>query len=161
MSVNRGQDAPKGHLPGQNHVPTPERSRNMAAIRRTDTQPERRLRSAIHARGLRFRKDYPIRASGRLIRPDIAFTKCKVAVFVDGCFWHGCPDHGRPPKSNVEYWNAKLSSNAARDTLQTSILQAHGWIVIRIWSHTDVSEAVEIIRKTVTERDEMANNGKP
>ncbi|WP_272865452.1 very short patch repair endonuclease [Mycobacteroides abscessus] len=153
MSVKRGQDAPKGPLPAQNHVPTPERSRNMAAIRRTDTTPERLLRSAIHAKGLRFRKDYPIRANGRLIRPDIAFTKRKVAVFIDGCFWHGCPDHGRSPKSNVEYWTAKLSSNVARDVLQTSTLQAYGWIVIRIWSHTDVSEAVEIIRKTVAQRN--------
>ncbi len=125
----------------------------MAAIRRTDTTPERLLRSAIHAKGLRFRKDYPIRANGRLIRPDIAFTKRKVAVFIDGCFWHGCPDHGRSPKSNVEYWTAKLSSNVARDVLQTSTLQAYGWIVIRIWSHTDVSEAVEIIRKTVAQRN--------
>lgn len=132
----------------------------MAAIRRADTQPERRLRSAIHARGLRFRKDYLIRAGGRLIRPDIAFTKRKVAVFVDGCFWHGCPDHGRPPKSNVGYWTAKLSSNVARDALQTSILQEHGWSVTRIWSHTDVSEAVEIVRKALAERDGIANCSK-
>jgi len=75
----------------------------MAAIRRTDTKPEFALRSALHRRGYRFRKDYAIRAECQLVRPDLAFTRRRVAVFVDGCFWHCCPEHGRQPTSNTSY----------------------------------------------------------
>src|SRR4051812_20888098 len=73
------------------YVTSPGRSRNMAAIRRKDTKPEVALRSAFHRAGYRFRKDYAIRVDGKVVRPDIAFTRRKLAVFVDGCFWHCCP----------------------------------------------------------------------
>lgn len=107
----------------------------MAAIRRTDTKPEIALRSLLHAQGLRFRKDYRITLAGRHIRPDIAFTKRKVAVFVDGCFWHACPEHGRQPANNTSYWSQKLATNTARDTLQTQLLKEAGWQVVRFWEH--------------------------
>jgi len=103
-------------------VTTPGRSRNMAAIRRQDTKPEVELRSALHRSGYRFRKDHPIRAGGKLIRPDIVFTKHKVAIFVDGCFWHSCPIHGRKPIKNEKYWSPKLEGNALRDREQTAAL---------------------------------------
>lgn len=119
------------------YVTTAGRSRNMAAIRRRDTKPEVELRSALHRRGYRFRKDYPIRVEGKLIRPDIAFTKQRVAVFIDGCFWHSCPDHGRQPSVNGGYWSPKLEGNAIRDREQAAALRAAGWTVVRFWEHED------------------------
>src|ERR1700737_2935417 len=98
-------------------APTPPgRSRNMAAIRRRDSRFEKAVRSLLHARGLRFRVDYPLRlAGGRPIRPDIVFTRQRIAVFCDGCFWHGCPEHGqRPGVRNAQYWTPKIQGNAAR-----------------------------------------------
>lgn len=121
----------------QAYVTSPGRSRNMAAIRRRDTKVEVRLRSALHRLGYRFRKDHPIRANGRLIRPDIAFTKRRVAIFIDGCFWHSCPEHGRKPTVNGEYWSPKLEGNARRDCEQTAALEDAGWTVVRFWEHEE------------------------
>ncbi|MGV0780454.1 very short patch repair endonuclease [Mycolicibacterium sp. XJ766] len=140
--------APPG-VETQGYVTSPGRSRNMAAIRRKDTKPEVRLRSTLHRRGLRFRKDYPIRIDGKLIRPDIAFTRRKVAVFIDGCFWHSCPDHGRPPGVNGEYWSPKLRGNVERDLRQTVALQANGWTVLRFWEHQEMDQIVAALEKTV------------
>ncbi|WP_264000464.1 very short patch repair endonuclease [Mycolicibacillus trivialis] len=131
------------------HLPTPGRSRNMAAIRRRDTKPEVELRSILHRNGHRFRKDYPVRACGRLIRPDIVFTKHRVAVFVDGCFWHCCPEHGREPSVNIDYWSAKLSGNSERDRLQTAALKAEGWTVLRFWEHDDARAAALIVANAI------------
>ncbi len=114
----------------------------MAAIRRCDTSPEIALRSALHRRGIRFRKDYPIRLDGKLIRPDIVFTKRRIAVFVDGCFWHSCPDHGRQPAANNGYWSPKLTGNAQRDKQQTMLLRNAGWTVVRFWEHEDTNDVV-------------------
>lgn len=125
----------------------------MTAIRRKDTKPELALRSALHKMGYRFRKDHPIRAgNGRLIRPDIAFTKRRVAIFVDGCFWHCCPTHGRQPASNASYWSPKLEGNVKRDREQTEALQSAGWTVIRLWEHDDPSEAANKVAKLVAGR---------
>ncbi|WP_454793361.1 very short patch repair endonuclease [Mycolicibacterium lutetiense] len=132
--------------------PSAARSRNMAAVRRTDTTLELRTRSALHRLGLRFRKDFPVRVAGRLIRPDIAFTKLHVAVFVDGCFWHGCPEHGTMPTTNADFWRNKLETNASRDRLQTKLLIDAGWLVIRIWEHEATEEAVAVIQRAVSER---------
>lgn len=109
----------------------------MSAIRRRDTKPEVRLRSALHRLGHRFRKDYPVRVDGKLVRPDVAFTRRKLAVFVDGCFWHCCPEHGRLPKVNDAYWSPKLEANVRRDRQQTAALQSAGWTVLRFWEHED------------------------
>lgn len=149
VSSRAENDAPEPSPVPPDSPPSSARSRNMAAIRRTDTRPELLLRSALHARGLRFRKDYPIRAEGRIIRPDVAFTKYRLAVFLDGCFWHGCPEHGRPPKSNNSYWLPKLAKNAQRDRDQTRILRDAGWTVVRVWEHIPVGEAVLAIQQTL------------
>ncbi|WP_246136632.1 very short patch repair endonuclease [Leekyejoonella antrihumi] len=128
--------------------PTSEgRRRNMRAIRRTDTRPERALRSALHRAGYRFRKDLLIRTgSGVKARPDIVFTKQRVAVFVDGCFWHGCPEHGGSPRKNVNYWGPKLQRNVERDRAQDASLRADGWTVVRVWEHELESEAITKVR---------------
>jgi DNA mismatch endonuclease, patch repair protein len=78
-------------------------------------------------------------------RPDVVFTRAKVAVFVDGCFWHSCPDHGTSPTRNADYWGPKLARNAERDREQTAALKAAGWTVVRIWEHVPIREATEQI----------------
>lgn len=116
----------------------------MAANRHRDTSPELALRSALHARGLRFRVDYPIRVPGRRpIRPDVVFTRARTAVFVDGCFWHSCPQHGTLPKSNEDYWLPKLARNRERDEQADRMLADAGWHVVRIWEHESVGDAIE------------------
>ncbi len=121
----------------------------MRANRSTDTKPEVAIRSALHRRGLRFRKHVAIDVDGKRIRPDIVFTKSKIAVFVDGCFWHGCPIHGQTPKRNSEFWEQKLERNAARDSTQSSVLQEAGWTVIRIWEHEEPARAVNRVVQCV------------
>jgi DNA mismatch endonuclease (patch repair protein) len=133
--------------------------RTMLANRRRDSRPERRLRSALHAGGLRFRVDLPIRVPGRrLIHPDVVFTRARVVVFVDGCFWHGCPEHGRPPRTNSTYWSAKIAINQTRDREQTIALQEAGWIVVRVWEHEDPAAAAVAVRR-VLETQAASDNG--
>lgn len=116
----------------------------MKGNRRTDTRPELALRSALHAQGLRFRKDFLLRTSaGSSVKADIVFTRDRIAVFVDGCFWHGCPEHGNSPKANTAYWGPKLSRNKERDLRLTDELRSDGWVVIRVWEHEPVELAVE------------------
>ncbi|KQY42016.1 hypothetical protein ASD18_19770 [Cellulomonas sp. Root137] len=114
----------------------------MAAVRRTDTGPERALRSALHARGRRFRKDLRMALPGGRVRPDIVFTRARVAVFVDGCFWHVCPEHGREPTRNEWYWSPKLRRNVERDRAADATLRSAGWRVVRIWEHESLERAV-------------------
>ncbi|MGO9909664.1 MAG: DNA mismatch endonuclease Vsr, partial [Acidimicrobiales bacterium] len=116
-------------LGGGQRVPYPE-PRDAAATktgkanRRTGTKPEIRLASALHRRGLRFRRDFPISAGDhRSIRTDVVFTRARVAVFLDGCFWHGCPEHQRAPASNPEYWIPKLERNISRDREVDALLK--------------------------------------
>ncbi|MBW8060005.1 MAG: very short patch repair endonuclease [Solirubrobacterales bacterium] len=117
----------------------------MRANRRRDTGPERQVRSLLHCAGLRFRVDFPINAGGRKVRPDIVFTARRLAVFVDGCFWHGCPEHGRIPKTNPAYWEPKIAGNQRRDEGQQRALEAAGWEVIRIWEHVAPENATQQI----------------
>ena len=118
-------------------------SRSMRGNRRRNTSPELRLRSALHRRGWRFRVDLPVElGAGRRPRPDLLFTRARVAVFVDGCFWHCCPVHGRPPMSNKSYWEPKLIRNAQRDREDTFRLERAGWVVVRLWEHVNVEDAV-------------------
>jgi DNA mismatch endonuclease, patch repair protein len=120
----------------------------MQGNRSLDSKPEVALRSLLHRTGLRFRKHVrPLQ--GLRCKPDVVFPKEQVAVFVDGCFWHNCPTHGRIPARNTAYWSAKLARNSARDREATKTLQAAGWLVIRAWEHEPpalvarrVSEAV-------------------
>lgn len=115
----------------------------MAAIRRTDTKPEVQLRRELHRLGLRFRKDFRLDLEGGRVRPDIVFTKRQVAVFVDSCFWHVCPDHGRQPTVHETYWTPKLARNVERDRAGDVALTQAGWTVIRVWEHEPLAEAVE------------------
>jgi DNA mismatch endonuclease (patch repair protein) len=116
----------------------------MKGNRSADTRPELALRAALHARGMRFRKDYMVRTtSGVKAKVDVAFTRARVAVFLDGCFWHGCPIHGNTPKAKAQYWRPKLEHNRTRDRHVTAALEADSWTVLRIWEHVPVAEAVE------------------
>ena len=133
------------------------RSRNMKANRRTDTKPELALRRALHARGYRYRKDYRLDLpDGVRVRPDIVFTARKVAVFVDGCFWHVCPEHGREPASNEWYWTPKLRRNIERDRAADVALRAAGWRVVRLWEHEALADAVEAVLDAVGQPARMA-----
>lgn len=117
--------------------------RSMLANRRTDTKPEIALRSALHVRGLRFRKDHQLALADRRVRPDVVFTRAKVAVFLDGCFWHRCPEHATTPATNTDYWIAKFERNVERDRAVDRSLAADGWTVIRVWEHEDAADAAE------------------
>jgi len=112
----------------------------MSAQRRRDTAPEVAVRRILHARGYRYRVDFPLLNTRR--RADLAFTRQKVVVFIDGCWWHLCPLHRTLPKQNREWWQAKLEANAARDRDTDGRLAAAGWRVLRVWEHDDPVEAV-------------------
>jgi len=117
---------------------------------RSNTKPEVKIRSLLQRCGYRFRKDLFIKLNDiEKARPDIVFTKKKVAVFIDGCFWHFCPLHGKIPQSNILYWIPKLEGNVQRDRLTDNALQTTGWTVLRIWEHEKIEDAVEKIIKTV------------
>lgn len=114
----------------------------MKANRRRDTRPELRIRRILHSRGLRYRTDYAP-GEDRRRRADIVFTRARIAVFVDGCFWHGCPEHFIPPKSNPEYWGPKIETNRRRDAETTAQLHEAGWTVMRFWEHEDPKAAAD------------------
>lgn len=122
----------------------------MRANRRRDSAPERALRSALHRAGLRFRVDYPVRTPGRRpVRPDIVFPARRVAVFVDGCFWHACPVHGTQPATNEAYWTRKIEANRHRDLSTTAALESDGWTVLRFWEHEDPVTAAQRVAEAV------------
>jgi DNA mismatch endonuclease, patch repair protein len=127
------------------HPLNPGRSANMRANRRKDTKPELALRRALHARGYRYRKDYRLELTGARVRPDIAFTARRVAVFVDGCFWHCCPQHGSQPANNTWYWEPKLARNVERDRAADTALAAAGWRVVRVWEHESLEGAIATV----------------
>lgn len=116
----------------------------MRSNRRRDTSPELAIRRLLHACGLRYRVDYAPWMNKRR-RADIVFTRWRIAVFIDGCFWHSCPEHGTVPAANREYWAPKLERNAARDRETNAMARAEGWTVIRIWEHEMPAAAVERI----------------
>jgi DNA mismatch endonuclease, patch repair protein len=114
--------------------------RRMELQRQKNTGPETRIRSVLHKIGLRYRIDYQPLGNFRR-KVDIVFVKHKVAVFVDGCFWHGCPIHGTWPKSNPKFWREKIETNRKRDAQTTHVLIEAGWKVLRVWEHepTDIT----------------------
>jgi len=122
--------------------------RAMLANRSRDTAPELRVRSALHRRGLRFRvcrRPIPeVRRSA-----DVVFPRAKVAVFVDGCFWHRCPEHYRQPGSNVSYWVPKVDRTVNRDLATDRMLAEAGWVVIRCWEHEAVDDVADRIEAAV------------
>ncbi|WP_433894545.1 very short patch repair endonuclease [Streptomyces sp. CA-111067] len=99
-----------------------------------DTAAELQVRRILHAAGLRYRVEYPVPGMARR-RIDVAFTSVKVAVLIDGCFWHGCPEHATQPKANAEWWRQKLDRNMARDAETTEHLTETDWEVLRFWEH--------------------------
>lgn len=122
----------------------------MRGNRSTDTRPEVAVRSRLHRRGLRFRKTFRIACSdGTKVRPDVVFTKAKVAIFIDGCFWHCCPRHGNMPRANSWYWTPKLEKNVERDALVDRALQQDGWLVLRFWEHGSADDIAESIASIV------------
>lgn len=120
----------------------------MSAQRRRDTKPEVTLRRALHARGLRFRVDVRVGRS----RPDVLFTRARVAVFVMGDFWHSCPVHGTRPKAHAEWWADKLAGNTARDERQRASLEADGWTVVWVWECEDTALAADRVAALWAER---------
>lgn len=117
----------------------------MAAVRSRDTTPERLVRSALHRAGVRFRLRQKIELPTRAVTPDLVFRRARVAVFIDGCYWHGCPEHCRMPASNRDYWNDKIERNRDRDRRTDTELHDAGWTVVRHWEHEapdDVARAI-------------------
>jgi len=118
----------------------------MRANRRRDTAPELKVRRLLHAAGLRYRVDARPILSMRY-RADIIFSKRRIAIFIDGCFWHRCPLHGTLPRSNAEYWGPKLARNVSRDIDVSKALHNAGWTVLRFWEHDDpAGVAAKIVR---------------
>lgn len=115
----------------------------MQANRARDTSPELAVRRLIHAAGLRYRVDYAPLGGRR--RADVVFTRQRLAVYIDGCFWHGCPDHGTLPKANSDYWLPKLRRNVERDLETNAMLRDAGWAVLRFWEHEDATETATTI----------------
>jgi DNA mismatch endonuclease (patch repair protein) len=120
----------------------------MRGNRRRDTRPEQEVRRILHSQGLRYRVDLPL-AFDRRRRADIVFTRIRLAVFIDGCFWHGCPVHYVPPATNPVYWEAKVARNRERDVETTVRLEQSGWTVLRLWEHEDPDRAAGLVRETV------------
>jgi len=122
-----------------------KRSEMMSRIRGRDTIPELQLRRAIWAAGLRYRIHRPVCGS----KPDIVFVTARVAVYVDGCFWHGCPLHGVMPKSNTEFWQTKLGRNRERDAQTNLKLRRARWKVLRFWEHEVEKSAAHCANKVI------------
>ncbi|HCG01478.1 MAG TPA: very short patch repair endonuclease [Chloroflexi bacterium] len=123
----------------------------MQSNRSRDTRPELALRGAVHRLGLRYRvASRPLPAVRRTA--DLVFPRERVAVFLDGCYWHGCADHHRQPASNSGYWSQKVERNRARDVAVDILLKEAGWAVIRVWEHEDPAAGAEHVRDVVTGR---------
>jgi DNA mismatch endonuclease (patch repair protein) len=123
----------------------------MLANRRRDTGPELAVRRLVHAAGLRYRVDFAPLPEQRRLRADLVFTRARVAVFVDGCFWHGCPEHHTVAKNNADFWAAKVSENRARDERVNALLKDAGWTVLRFWEHEHPAEVAARAVATVQE----------
>ena len=125
-----------------------EASQRMRATGQRDTVPEVALRKELHRRGLRFRLHRSMRGLSRS-KPDVTFVSAKLAVYVDGCFWHSCPIHASQPRANSAWWSAKLAANVTRDRRIDEELRAGGWLVVRVWEHEDPIEAADRIESLI------------
>lgn len=145
-------------------APRPQASSSAARKRmqstpRRDTTAELRVRRRLHSMGLRYTVDSrPLLESPR--RADVVFRRARVAVFVDGCFWHGCPDHGTWPRANGEFWRAKIAANLKRDADTNERLQDRGWLAIRVWEHEDPQNAAKRIAQGVRSRIDTASQSR-
>ena len=141
-----------GHRPQDRPLPSSVGvSERMSRLGQRDTLPEREIRSALHRRGLRFRVQRPLDFDRRR-RVDIVFPRERVAVFVDGCFWHSCPEHATFPRANAVFWRTKLRRNVERDRDTDQRLMAMNWTVLRIWEHEPPEEAADRIEALVRAR---------
>ena len=132
--------------------PSSESARNrMRAVRHQGTAPEVALRAALDSLGLDYNVDTRPEKNLRT-RADVVFMNEKVAVFVDGCFWHGCPIHGTQAKANVEFWRAKIQRNQERDCETNRALEESGWAVIRVWEHEDMTITAKAIAAILKDR---------
>ncbi len=141
---------------GQSWATSPATRKAMQANRRRDTAPEMAIRRLVHARGLRYRVDArPLPAARHAA--DMIFTRARVAVFIDGCWWHGCTEHYRPPASNTTYWSRKVARNRERDRLADQALSGAGWTVVRVWEHEAPESAAlrieAVVRTELRTRD--------
>jgi len=127
---------------------SPATRKAMQANRRRDTAPEMAIRRLVHASGLRYRVDARPLPTARHTA-DMIFTRARVAVFIDGCWWHGCAEHYRPPASNITYWAGKVTRNRERDRLANEALIAAGWTVVRVWEHEAPESAARRIEAAV------------
>ena len=130
---------------------SPEASRRMRRVRQKNTSAESALRRELHALGLRYRIQIPVLTKPRRVA-DVTFAGSRVAVFVDGCFWHGCPQHATWPKQNAEFWRAKIIANQVRDRDTDARLSTDGWVVVRIWAHETPHVAASRVAKVVHAR---------
>ncbi len=127
---------------------SPGTQKSMRANKGRDTKPERALRSAVHALGLRYRVNArPLKAVRRTA--DLVFTRAKVAVFLDGCFWHGCPEHHTVAATNASFWAEKVETNRSRDRDTDAKLAEGGWTVVRVWEHEDPVESALRVESAV------------
>ena len=123
-----------------------------------NTAAELAVRRLLHAAGLRYRVEYPVPGMARR-RIDVAFPGAKLAILIDGCFWHGCPEHATHPKANAEWWRNKLDRNMARDRETTEHLVAQGWTVLRFWEHEAPQDVADEVRRVVIQRKNGVGNG--
>jgi DNA mismatch endonuclease, patch repair protein len=137
---------------------SPAVSARMSRQASKDTAAELAVRRLLHAGGLRYRVEYPVPGMARR-RIDVAFTSVKLAVLIDGCFWHGCPEHATQPKSNAEWWRQKLDRNMARDVETTAHLVSAGWEVMRFWEHESAEDVALRIAAAVTRRRAQRGRG--
>jgi len=139
-------------VPSESWASSENIRKTMLGNKRRDTKPELAVRRLLHARGLRYRVDLaPLKGYRR--RADVVFTRRRIAVFIDGCFWHGCPLHYRVPGTNAGYWEPKIARNVERDAETTVALVAAGWTVLRYWEHVPATEIVEDIVGAVRPSD--------
>ncbi len=130
----------------------------MQGNRSRDTKPELAVRSAVHRRGIRFRVS--VRPQPELPRTaDLVLRKSRIAVFVDGCYWHSCPEHHTQPVTNSEFWADKIARNVERDAETTTYLQQAGWTVLRFWEHEDPESVADRVQESV--RSSAEGTGRP
>lgn len=130
---------------------SPEASSRMQSVRQKDTSAESALRRELYALGLRYRVQLPVLTKPRRVA-DVTFVGVRVAIFVDGCFWHGCPEHATWPKQNAQFWRAKIVTNQERDRDTDMRLRADGWEVVRVWAHESPHRAAARIAEVVRAR---------
>jgi DNA (cytosine-5)-methyltransferase 1 len=159
--ANASISVPVRRRPGNPTASTEAIRQRMANTKRRDTKPEMLLRSELHRRGLRYVVDRPVDGTRR--RADIVFRGPRVAVYVDGCYWHGCPLHGTTPKRNRSWWTEKLEANRSRDAHTDARLRNAGWVVLRFWEHDDPVAAASLVVAAVRRElhATMAGRGTP